>query len=321
MLDFISLNQSSISNAAYFLIGIGILILIFQFIKNKNMFSFSLSGTSVLDSFSRDVTQEVREGKSDPVIGRKKEIEQLAVIMGRRTKNNVILVGEAGVGKTAIVEGLAQKIVEGNIPRDLQNKRVLALDLNGLMAGTKYRGEFESRMKNMIAEISRSGRNIILFIDEIHNLMISEDSGENLSIGDILKPAMARGELQIIGASTPMEFKKYFQNDPAFERRLQPIMVKEPNPEETLEIIKGIQEKYAVYHNVSIPESILPVIVEEAGKILPDRCFPDKAIDLLDETCSNVKIQYVKKGIAGKIPEVTREDVLEIAHRYSGNQG
>jgi len=315
-MDFLNLNPNILT---YILIAIAAIALIGAFYKKIPSLNFS-GGTSVLDSFSRDVTQEVREGKSDPVIGRKKEIEQLAVIMGRRTKNNVILVGEAGVGKTAIVEGLAQKIVEGSIPKDLQNKRVLALDLNGLMAGTKYRGEFESRMKNMIAEISRSGRNIILFIDEIHNLMISEDSGENLSIGDILKPAMARGELQIIGASTPMEFKKYFQNDPAFERRLQPIMVNEPTPDETLEIIKGIQEKYATYHNVSIPESILPIIVKEAGKILPDRSFPDKAIDLLDETCSNVKIQYVKKGAAGQIPEVTREDVLEIAHRYASSQ-
>lgn len=287
--------------------------------KKKDSFNFSSGGTSVLDSFSRDITDEMRKGKMDPVIGREKEINQLAVIMGRRTKNNVILVGESGVGKTAIVEGLAQRIVNKTVPEDLQNKRVLALDLNALMAGTKYRGEFESRMKKMIDEIGYAGRDILLFIDEIHNLMVMESSGENLSIGDILKPAMARGELQIIGATTPMEFKKYFANDPAFERRLQPIIVKAPNNEETLAVLKGIKGKYETYHKVQIPEEILGYCVEKASQVLPDRSFPDKAIDIMDETASNIKIKHAGEDLKNPAswPTMTREEIDTIISGYT----
>ncbi len=194
--------------------------------KGKNNF---YSSTPVLDSFSLDLTGAAREAKLDPVIGRKREIDQLAVILSRRTKNNCILVGKAGVGKTAIVEGLAERIINEAVPFDLRDKRVLALDLNAVLAGTKYRGEFEARMKKLIDEIANSGRNIILFIDEIHNLLIMETAGETISVGDILKPAMARGDLQIVGATTPLEYKKYFENDPAFERRLQPLFISEPN--------------------------------------------------------------------------------------------
>lgn len=286
------------SKLIYFLYAIPVAAIAWFIWKKKDGFNFSPGGTSVLDSFSRDITDEMRKGKMDPVIGREKEISQLAVIMGRRTKNNVILVGESGVGKTAIVEGLAQRIVRKEVPEDLQSKRVLALDLNGLMSGTKYRGEFESRMKRMIDEIEHAGRNILLFIDEIHNLMVMEGSGENLSIGDILKPAMARGELQIIGATTPMEFKKYFVNDPAFERRLQPIIVNAPNEEETLAVLKGIKSKYEIFHKVTIPEEVLSYCVEKSSHILPDRSFPDKAIDIMDETASNIKIKNAGKDLS-----------------------
>jgi len=313
------MNETPIINTnylGYFVLLLPAIILIIYFCRNNFLKSLS-KNTSVLDSFSRDITKEVSKGKSDPVIGRKNEISQLAVIMGRRTKNNAILVGEAGVGKTTIVEGLAQRIVEGSVPDDLKNKRVLALDLNALMAGTKYRGEFESRMKKMIDEITYAGKRIILFIDEIHNLIVMESSGENLSVGDILKPAMARGELQIIGASTPIEYQKYFQNDPAFERRLQPIMVNEPTKKEILEILKGIKENYSKYHNVTIPDKILPVCISEAEKILPDRSFPDKAIDILDEATSSVKIEHSEDSDASPQPILTAEDIRQTAQKYA----
>lgn len=307
------------SKLYYFLYAILAAAIIWYVWKKKDGFNFSSNGTSVLDSFSRDITDEMRKGKMDPVIGREKEINQLAVIMGRRTKNNVILVGESGVGKTAIVEGLAERIVNKTVPEDLQGKRVLALDLNGLMSGTKYRGEFESRMKRMIDEIEHAGRNILLFIDEIHNLMAMEGSEENLSIGDILKPAMARGELQIIGATTPMEFKKYFVNDPAFERRLQPIVVNAPNNEETLAVLKGIKGKYETYHKVQIPEEVLGYCVEKASQILPDRSFPDKAIDIMDETASNIKIKNAGNDLSNPAlwPIMTTAEIDSIITGYT----
>jgi len=308
--------SSSIIQSIIIIAAIAIIIGVIY--KNLSFGRF-FSGTSILEGFSRDITREIREGKSDLIIGRESEINQLAVILGRRTKNNAILVGEAGVGKTAIVEGLAQKIVDGTIPKDLKNKRILALDLNALMAGTKYRGDFESRIKRLVDEISSSGRNIILFIDEIHNLMVMENSSENLSVGDILKPAMARGELQVIGASTPMEYKKYFRNDPALERRLQPIIINEPTQEEILEILTGIKDAYAAYHRIIIPDGVLPVCIEEAAKIMPDRFFPDKAIDLLDEAASQVKIKMNQKKSHGAKPTLSAKDIIEVAQKYSAN--
>jgi ATP-dependent Clp protease ATP-binding subunit ClpC len=312
LLSFLDYN-----NLPIILITTPIIALIFFLWKKTPFENFISSGTFILDSFSQDLTKAVEEGKLDPVIGRKEEIEQVAIILGRRTKNNVILVGEAGVGKTAIVEGIAQRIFKKEVPKDLQHKRVLALDLNALMAGTKYRGEFESRMKKMLEEIEHSGRNIILFIDEIHNLMIMENSAETLSVSDILKPAMARGELQIIGASTPIEYKKYFQNDPAFERRLQPITINEPTKAETLEILKGVKKKYEIYHEVSIPDKVLEFCVEKASKILPDRSFPDKAIDLMDEAASNLKIKSARLLKVKKNIRLTEKDVLEVAKKYA----
>jgi len=278
------------------------------------------SATPVLDSFSRDLTEAAREVKLDPVIGRKREINQLAVILSRRTKNNCILVGKAGVGKTAVAEGLAEQIVNEEVPFDLRNKRVLALDLNAVVAGTKYRGEFEARMKRLIEEIANSGRIIILFIDEIHNLLIMETTGETISVGDILKPAMARGDLQIIGATTPMEYKKYFENDPAFERRLQPLFINEPDERETFEILKGIKGKYEEFHRVVIPDEILQLCIFQGKKILKDRSFPDKAIDLMDEAASNAKIAYARQiqaGIRVGTPQVSPNDVYAVAHKYS----
>lgn len=292
------------------------LFLVFRKRSRGNFYSI----TPVLDSFSIDLTRAAREKKIDPVIGRKNEINQLAVILGRRTKNNCILVGAAGVGKTAVVEGLAEQIAGKEVPRDLHNKRVLALDLNAVVAGTKYRGEFESRMKRLIDEIANSKRTIILFIDEIHNLMIMETAGETISVGDILKPAMARGDLQIIGATTPLEYEKYFKNDPAFERRLQPLFVNEPNEKETLEILRGIKSKYEEYHRVLIPDEILQLCIFQGKKILPDRFFPDKAIDLMDEAASNAKIAYAKQlqaGLRTGAPQASPNDVYAVAQKYN----
>ncbi len=274
--------------------------------------------TPILDQFSRDLTAQALKGELDPIIGRRQEIDQLTRILSRRTKNNVILVGEAGVGKTAIVEGLAQNIVSGIAPSDLHGKRILSLDINALIAGTKYRGEFEERIKRITEEISRSQRTIILFIDEIHNLIQPEGSGESISLGDILKPAMARGELQIVGATTPQEYKSYFQSDPAFKRRLQPINISAPDEKVTLEILRGIKSKYEEYHGVKITDEALKACVSAGGKILPERSFPDKAIDLMDETASKVKLERMRSLGKNKnrVPEVTAEEVKKVIREY-----
>ncbi len=278
--------------------------------------SFSGSGTPALDSFSRDFTAFARKGKIDPVIGRDQEIDQLAIILSRRTKNNALLIGAAGVGKTTIVEGLAQNIISCKVPAVLNNKRVLALDLNALVAGTKYRGEFESRIKRMIEEIERAQRSIILFIDEFHNVLAMEDSGESLSVGDILKPAMARGELQVIGATTPLEYHKYLQADPALRRRLQPLFVEEPSEPETLRILRGVKGKYEEFHAVRITDLALQKCIEQAKKIFPDRAFPDKAIDLMDEAASKVKLKAVQKTRKRAI-SVQARDIMEVADQYA----
>lgn len=293
---------------------------IFLLLKKRGSSGSFYSSTPILDSFSIDLTRAARENRIDPVVGRKHEINQLAVILSRRTKNNCILVGSAGVGKTAVVEGLAEQIASSEVPFNLRGKRVLALDLNAIVAGTKYRGEFESRMKRLIDEIANSRRTIILFIDEIHNLMIMETAGETVSVGDILKPAMARGDLQVVGATTPMEYEKYFKNDPAFERRLQPLFISEPNERETFEILRGIKSKYEEYHQVTIPDEILQLCIFQGRKILPDRSFPDKAIDLMDEAASNAKIAYAKQrqaGVRTGTPQVSPNDVYAVAQKYN----
>lgn len=304
----------------FFLIVLLALAVAFFIWRKKEGKTTFYSGTPILDSFSLDLTQAAKKNLLDPVIGRKREIDQLAVILSRRTKNNCILVGPAGVGKTAVVEGLAERIINEAVPFDLRDKRVLALDLNSVLAGTKYRGEFEDRMKRLIGEIEGSKRTIILFIDEIHNLMVMESSGETISVGDILKPAMARGDLQVIGATTPGEYKKYFENDPAFERRLQPLFINEPTEKETLEILKGIKEKYEEYHHVIIPDEVLQLCIFQSKKILLDRSYPDKAIDLMDEAASNAKIVFNKQINEGRkvgAQQVSPNDVHAVARKYS----
>ena len=277
----------------------------------------------ILSSFSKDMTEMARNGKLDPVVGREKEIRHLIMVLSKRTKNNAVLIGESGVGKTTIVEGLAERIAAGDVPLDLLKKRVLALDLNSLLAGTKYRGEFEQRIKHLTDEITRSNRSIIIFIDEIHNLIEAESSGESISVGDIFKPAMARGDLQIVGATTQEEYENYFQKDLAFKRRLQPIFVNEPSKKETLAILKGIRQKYEDYHRVKISDKVLQACIDFSEKMLPGRSFPDKAIDLMDEACSQARIECLNSDSSQcqDLPEAKIKDVERIAAEYKEIKG
>lgn len=245
--------------------------------------------TPVLDQYSRDLTRLAKENKFDPIIGRDKEIERVIQILSRRTKNNPCLIGEPGVGKTAIAEGLAQKIVSGNIPETLKNKRVVNLDLSSMVAGSKYRGEFEERIKKAITEIVQSG-NVILFIDELHTIVGAGSAEGTLDASNILKPSLARGELQLIGATTLNEYRKYIEKDSALERRFQPVNVNEPTEEETIEIIRGLREMYENHHSVKITDEAINAAVKLSHRYITDRFLPDKAIDVLDEACSKVRL-------------------------------
>lgn len=247
------------------------------------------SDTPVLDQYSRDLTKLAKENKFDPIIGRDKEIERVIQILSRRTKNNPCLIGEPGVGKTAIAEGLAQKIISGNIPETLKNKRVVNLDLSSMVAGSKYRGEFEERIKKAISEIIQSG-NVILFIDELHTIVGAGSAEGTLDASNILKPSLARGELQLIGATTLNEYRKYIEKDSALERRFQPVTVNEPTEEETIEIIRGLKMMYENHHNVKITDEAVNAAVKLSHRYITDRFLPDKAIDVLDEACSKVRL-------------------------------
>ena len=246
--------------------------------------------TPTLDQFSRDLTVLVRDGKVDPVIGRDKEIERVIQILSRRTKNNPCLIGEPGVGKTAICEGLAQKIVEGNVPETLKDKRVVTLDLSSMVAGAKYRGEFEDRLKKSIEEIRNAG-NVILFIDEMHTIVGAGAAEGAIDAANILKPLLARGEIQIIGATTLNEYRKHIEKDAALERRFQPIIIGEPTEEEAINILKGIRDKYEAHHQVKITDKAIDAAVRLSARYISDRFLPDKAIDLIDEASSKVRLQ------------------------------
>ncbi len=248
------------------------------------------SNTPALNKFGRDLTKIAREGKIDPIIGRDKEIERVIQILSRRTKNNPCLIGEPGVGKTAIAEGLAQRIVEGNIPELLKNKRVVALDLTSMVAGSKYRGEFEERIKKAINEVIDDG-NVILFIDELHTIVGAGAAEGSMDASNILKPSLARGELQVIGATTLNEYRKYIEKDAALERRFQPITVGEPSEEEAILILKGIRDKYEAHHKVKISDAALEAAVKLSERYINDRFLPDKAIDLIDEASSKKRLQ------------------------------
>lgn len=243
-----------------------------------------------LSRFGTNLTRKAREGKLDPVIGREKEIERIIQILSRRTKNNPVLIGEPGVGKTAIVEGLAQKIVSGNVPELLKDKVVFSLDIAGLLAGTKYRGDFEERLKDAVNFITKNG-NIIVFIDEIHNLVGAGSTSEGkLDAADILKPLLARGELQTVGATTIDEYRKYIEKDAALERRFQPVMVEQPSVEDTILILKGLRDKYEAHHKVTITDEAINAAAVLSDRYITDRFLPDKAIDLIDEACSKARL-------------------------------
>ena len=246
--------------------------------------------TQTLDEFGRDLTELAREGKLDPVVGRQNEIERVMQILCRRTKNNPCLIGEPGVGKTAIAEGMALRIVSGDIPDLLRNKRLVALDLAGLVAGTKYRGEFEERMKKVMDEVRKAEGQIILFIDELHTLVGAGAAEGAIDASNIMKPALARGELQCIGATTQDEFRKYIEKDAALERRFQAVKVKQPSEEEAIDILKGLRERYEAHHNVEITDEAIIAAVQLSNRYIPDRSLPDKAIDLIDEAASKVRL-------------------------------
>ncbi|MDI6641107.1 MAG: ATP-dependent Clp protease ATP-binding subunit [Elusimicrobiota bacterium] len=260
--------------------------------------------TPTLDAFSRDLTQLAREDALDPVIGREEEIERLTQILSRRTKNNPVLIGDPGVGKTAIVEGLAQKIVKGDVPEILLNKRIITLDLSGVLAGTKYRGEFEQRLKNIIEEIRRAKNTVILFIDELHTIISAGAAEGAIDASNILKPALARGELQCIGATTFDEYRKHIEHDAALERRFQPIFVDQPTVEETIEILRGLKEKYELHHKVKYTDEALSAAAQLSDRFISDRYLPDKAIDLIDEAGSKARLQITQTA-----PEVKRQEV------------
>ena len=272
--------------------------------ENKN------STTPTLDQYSRDLTAMAADGKLDPVVGREKEIARLIQILSRRTKNNPCLVGEPGVGKTAIVEGLAQRIISGMVPDSVKNKRVVVLDLSGMVAGSKYRGEFEERIRNVINEV-RSNQGILLFIDELHTIIGAGGAEGALDASNILKPSLSRGEIQLIGATTLEEYRKYIEKDAALERRFQPVTVEEPSEEETLEILKGLRPYYEQHHGVAIEDSALEAAVKMSVRYINDRFLPDKAIDIIDEAASKVRL-----GGYHVTPEM---DVLELKLREIQN--
>ena len=249
-------------------------------------------GSSMLDEFGRNLTRQARDGKLDPVIGRENEIERVMQILSRRTKNNPVLIGEPGVGKTAVAEGLAQRISNDEVPETIKDKQLYTLDLAALVAGSKYRGEFEDRLKKVMKEIRERG-DIILFVDEMHTLVGAGAAEGAIDAASIIKPALARGELQTIGATTLDEYRKYVEKDPALERRFQPIQVGEPSVEETVEILKGLRDRYEAHHRVTITDAAIEAAATLADRYISDRFLPDKAIDLVDEAGAKMRIKMM----------------------------
>ncbi|HEY8322188.1 MAG TPA: ATP-dependent Clp protease ATP-binding subunit [Candidatus Baltobacteraceae bacterium] len=272
-------------------------------------------GTPTLQNYSRDLTDLARSGRLDPVVGRDDEIERVISILARKSKNNPVLVGEPGVGKTAIVEGLAQRIVSGNVPAGLRGKKVLALSLGPLVAGTKYRGEFEGRVKKILDEVKRSARDVVLFIDELHTLVGAGAAEGSLDLSSMIKPELARGELQCIGATTFDEYRKYIESDAALERRFQPVMVEEPSIEQTAAILRGLRSSYSAHHNVTITDGAIEAAASLSARYIADRFLPDKAIDLMDEASASVAL---KNRGAVSLPPVTAEDVAAVVAKWTG---
>lgn len=298
-----------------------ILFFLFWFFQKSGATKLKGKGkTPMLDMYSKDLTKLAREGKLDPVVGREPEIERVIQILSRRNKNNPVLVGKSGVGKTAIAEGLAQAILEGKVSKPLKGKRVLALDLPSIVAGTKYRGEFEQRLKRIADEITASQRDIILFIDEIHTLAEAGEAAGAIGADDILKPALARGDLQVVGATTKEEYLKFIKKDATLDRRLHPILVDEPTSQETLEILRGIRSKYEDYHKVKISDEAIIEAVKIAEENIKDKSFPDKAIDLIDEASSMLSLEKVEGAIQESLPIVQAKHIRHIYKEMVGEK-
>ena len=266
--------------------------------------NFEDENVNVLEKYGRDITQSAKEGKIDPVIGRDEEIRSITRILSRKTKNNPVLIGEAGVGKTAIVEGLATRIVSGDVPNNLKDKTIWELDLAALVAGAKYRGEFEERLKKVIDEVKKSEGNIIMFIDEIH-MRVGNNADGAMAVGNILKPALARSEIHCIGATTLNEYRKYIEKDSALERRFQKVMINPPTVSDTITILRGLKNKFELYHGVNIKDRALVAAATLSDRYITDRFLPDKAIDLIDEACATIKVQM--NSVPEKLDTLTRE--------------
>lgn len=279
--------------------------------KNSQTGFGSYNSTNTLNQFGTDLTKLAKEGKLDPVIGREDEIERVIQILSRRTKNNPCLIGEPGVGKTAVVEGLAQKIIDEDVPEMLKNKRVVSVDISSMVAGAKYRGDFEERIKKSLNEVKKAG-DVILFIDEIHTIVGAGSAEGAVDAANILKPLLARGEIKVVGATTLNEYRKYIEKDAALERRFSPVNVLEPSKEDTIKILKGIRDKYEAHHNVKITDKAIDAAVNLSVRYINDRYLPDKAIDLIDEAASRVKMRtYTRpenlKELEDKILEYEKE--------------
>ena len=266
------------------------------------------SSLGELADFSTDLNESAKQGKIDPVIGRDKEIARVIQILSRRTKNNPVLIGEPGVGKTAIAEGLAQRIVNGNVPEILRNKRIISLSISSMLAGAKYRGEFEERLKKAIDEVQKND-DMIIFIDEIHTLVGAGATEGAMDAANILKPALARGEFQVIGATTLDEYKKHIEKDAALERRFQPVLVGEPSEEDALEILKGLRDRYEAFHKAKITDEALEAAVSLSSRYITDRFLPDKAIDVVDEAASKVRMKVFSTAPDVKALETQLADV------------
>lgn len=272
-----------------------------------------------LAKYSKNLTDLAQAKKLDPVIGRQREIQRVLQVLSRRTKNNPVLIGQPGIGKTAIAEGLALAINDKKVPPSLNNKKVLALDLTGILAGTKYRGEFEQRLKKIVDEISRAQRSIILFIDEIHILAEAGEAEGAINAADILKPLLARGELQVVGATTKEEYQKYISHDKTLDRRLQPIFVAEPSAKQTEDILNGLKPVYEKYHQVKILPAAIAAAISQTQKI-SQRFYPDKAIDAIDEACSKVHLATVSRSKPGRVLTVGASDVKTVVKEWLANK-
>ena len=276
------------------------------------------SRSKLLDQFGRNLTKLAAEGKLDPVVGRQNEIERVMQILSRRTKNNPVLIGEPGVGKTAVVEGLAQRIASNQVPELLSSKQIYTLDLAALVAGSKYRGEFEERLKKVMKEIAQRG-DIILFIDELHNLVGAGAAEGAIDAASILKPALARGELQTIGATTLDEYRKYLERDSALERRFQQIRVEEPSIDDTVQILRGLRDRYEAHHRVRITDEALVAAAQLSSRYIQDRHLPDKAIDLIDEAASRMRIKTM--GAPPRYKELEEEIETDAARQGARDRG